>query len=169
MRVYTVHEPGDPTADRIDRAEELRFVKEGFSWSAAIFAPLWMLWRGLWLALLIYILAMVALGLLVNRFGLNDQVTTLISLAIHVLIGFEADTIERWTLSRKGWRMIGSVTGTSAIDCERRFLDMWLPEQPMLRPETLSSSHMIGSGDGASLRPVSRRSGGWRSAFFSRG
>lgn len=160
MRVYTVHEPADPPADRIDRAEALRFVREGFSWMAFLFAPLWMIVRGLWLALLVYIVGIVALGLLARALGLSDEIRTVLFLAVHVLIGFEADQIERWTLRRRGWTMIGSITGENALDCERRFLDAWLPDQPMLRPETLSASHFIGSGNAATgVRGAPRRSG----------
>jgi hypothetical protein len=81
-------------------------------------------------------------------------------IALHVLIGFEADQIQRWTLSRNGWQMIGSITGDSALDCERRFLDAWLPGEPMLRPEALSASHFTGSGTAAlGVRGAPRRSG----------
>jgi hypothetical protein len=162
LRVYTVHEPADPPADRIDRAEALRFVRDGFSWAAALFAPLWMIVRGLWLALVIYLVGIGALGLLAFATGLSDEISTVVFLAVHVLIGFEADEIERWTLARNGWQTIGSITGESALDCERRFLDTWLPDQPMLRPETLSASHFTGSGNAA----VGVR-GGPRSAFSS--
>jgi hypothetical protein len=160
LRVYTVHEPADPPADRIDRAEALRFVREGFTWTAALFAPLWMIFRGLWLALIIYLVAVVALGLLASVIGLSEELRTVMFLALHVLIGFEADQIERWTLARNGWRMIGSITGDSAVDCERRFLNAWLPGEPMLRPETLSASHFTGSGDAAlGVRGAPRGSG----------
>ena len=160
MRVYTVHEPADPPADRIDRAEALRFVREGFSWAAALFAPLWMIVRGLWLALIVYLVGVVALGLLAVAVGMSDEIRTVVFLALHVLIGFEADQIERWSLARKGWQMIGSVTGQNAVDCERRFMNEWLPGQPMLRPETLSASHFTGSGDAAlGVRGAPRRSG----------
>ena len=160
MRVYTVHEPADPPADRIDRAEALRFVREGFTWSAALFAPLWMIVRGLWLALIIYLVGVAAVGLLASAIGLSDEMRAVMFLALHVLIGFEADQIERWTLARNGWQMIGSITGQDALDCERRFLDAWLPDQPMLRPETLSASHFTGSGNAAlGVRGAPRGSG----------
>lgn len=162
MRVYTVHEAAVPPADRIDRAEALRFVRDGFSWAAALFAPLWMIARGLWLALVVYLVGVGALGLLASAMGLSEEISTVVFLTLHVLIGFEAGEIERWTLARNGWQMIGSITGQSALDCERRFLDTWLPDQPMLRPETLSASHFTGSGNAA----VGVR-GGARSAFSS--
>ena len=46
MLTFTVHEPPNPPADRIDRAESLVFIKDGFSWIAALFAPLWLLATG---------------------------------------------------------------------------------------------------------------------------
>ena len=39
MLTFTVHEPPNPPADRIERADKLVFVKDGFSWMAALFAP----------------------------------------------------------------------------------------------------------------------------------
>ena len=169
MRVYTVHESKDPPSDRSDRAEALRFVRDGFSWAAAIFAPLWLLLRGFWLALIIYLVVAVGLAIGLQALDVSDEIQTLIFLALHVLIGFEADTIERWTLNRRGWEMIGTVSGRDVAECERRFFDSWLPDQPLLRPETLSVSQITGSGDASmplsGLRRDTGRVGGWRSAF----
>lgn len=169
MRVYTVHESKDPPSDREDRAEALRFVRDGFSWPAALFTPLWLLMRGFWLALIIYLIVAVALGLALQMLGVDDEIQFLIMLGLHVLIGFEADTIERWTLKRRGWEQIATVSGRDVIECERRFFDAWLPDQPMLRPETLSVSQITGSGDAsmplAGFRRDTGRVGGWRSTF----
>jgi hypothetical protein len=169
LRVYTVHESKNPPSDRQDRAEDLRFVRDGFSWPAALFTPLWLLMRGFWLALIIYLIVATALALAGQMLGLDEEIQFLIMFGLHVLVGFEADTIERWTLRRHGWDMIGTVAGRDVVECERRFFDAWLPEQPMLRPETLSVSQITGSGDASislgGVRRDSGRAGGWRSAF----
>ncbi|MFN3744444.1 MAG: DUF2628 domain-containing protein [Hyphomicrobiaceae bacterium] len=166
MRVYTVHESRNPPSDRLDRAEALRFVRDGFSWTAAIFTPLWLLFRGFWLALIAYIVVVTVLALGLRTLGISDEMSSLFFLALHVLIGFEADTIERWTLRRNGWEMIGTVAGRDIVECERRFFDAWLPEQPLIRPETLSVSQITGSGEASvPLGGVRREPGGWRSAF----
>jgi hypothetical protein len=168
LRVYTVHEAKDPPSDRLDRAEALRFVRDGFSWGAALFGPLWLLWRGFWLALIVYIVVAAVLAFAIEVLGIGEQARVLIYLAVHLLMGFEADTIERWTLGRKGWQMIATVSGRDVAECERRFFDAWLPDQPMLRPETLSVSQITGSGEASTpLGGIRRESSGWRSAFSS--
>ena len=56
----------------------------------------------------------------------------LAAFALHLLIGFEADTLRRWGLERRGWHTVGTVSGKTAAECERRFFDAWLPAQPIL-------------------------------------
>lgn len=126
MKTYTVHEPAEGPTDRLERGEQLVFVREGFSWMAALFGPLWMIGCRLWLALLAYVAALVALQVLVKIAGLPGQAATWMTVAGHLLIGFEADSIRRWTLRRRGYQMIGSVSGTDRDECERRFFDAWL-------------------------------------------
>ena len=109
MLTFTVHEPPNPPADRVDRAESLIFIKDGFSWAAALFAPIWLIAHRLWWPLLGFV---VLSG------------------------GFEADTLRRWALERRGWRMLGTVTGKTAAECERRFFETWLPSQPIIAPRT---------------------------------
>jgi Protein of unknown function (DUF2628) len=129
LLTYTVHEPSDPPPDRIDRAERLVFVKDGFSWMAALFTPIWLIVHRLWWPLLGYaILAGVVLRL---GASLDSNWAGLVLVALHVLVGLEADTLRRWQLERRDWRIVGSVSGRNAEECERRFFEMWLPTQPV--------------------------------------
>jgi uncharacterized protein DUF2628 len=134
MFTFTVHEPPNPPADRIDRAERLVFIKDGFSWAAAIFGPLWMLVHRLWWALLAYVLLSGVFEMVGRMAALDRRWLGLAGFAVNVLIGFEADTLRRWALERRGWRMLGAVTGRTLAECERRFFDAWLPAQPILTP-----------------------------------
>jgi hypothetical protein len=134
MVTYTVHEPSTPAADRLDRAEGLVFVKEGFTWSAAVFTPLWLIVNRVWWPLVGYIIAMGALEGIRLLGVVPPAWPTLVSLALHILVGFEADTLRRWSLGRRGWTTLGSVSGKNAAECERRFFDHWLPDQPVIAP-----------------------------------
>jgi len=134
MVTFTVHEPPNPAAERIDRAESLRFVKDGFTWSAALFAPVWLLVHRLWWPLAGYVIAMGTLeGLRLAEIFPSAWIS-LASLGLHVLIGFEGDALRRWSLERRGWRTLGTVSGKNTAECERRFFDEWLPDQPVIAP-----------------------------------
>jgi hypothetical protein len=145
MRTFTVHEPPSPPADRLDRAESLVFVKDGFSWLAALFAPIWLIVHRLWWPLLGYLVLSSLLELMRWSTVVDSDWVTLAGVALHVLIGFEADTLRRWSLDRKGWRVLGSVSGRTTAECERRFFEQWLPAQPAIAP-TLPAARSSGAG-----------------------
>ena len=150
MRTYTIHEPPNPSADRIDRAESLVFVKDGFGWAAALFAPIWLLMHRLWWPLLGYVvLSGLFEGFRLALPSLGSWIT-LAGVALHLLVGFEADTLRRWGLERRGWRMLGSVSGKTSAECERRFYEAWLPTQPVIA----AASGGGGGGFGAPRRQI---------------
>ncbi len=140
MIVCTIHEPPESDADALDRAERLTFVRDGFSAIAAVFAPLWMLLRAMWLPLAGYVVAVVFLVGLALVAGGGVRWATLLVAALHLIIGFEASSIRRFALDRKGWRELGTVSGRTQEECERRFLDNWFRSQGMQDGNRLSSS-----------------------------
>ena len=148
MIAYTVHEPELPPADRLDRAEELRFVKDGFSWLTALFPPLGFAARQLWWAVLAYTGVVLLVAASLNAMHFNTDLISLIVLAFNLYLGFEASTIERWFLDQQGWSTVGSVTGRNLPDCERRFFENWLPAQPVINtPARLGGGSRRGAGD----------------------
>ena len=110
MAVYTVFEPpqrrGRAAAQRAaaERAERFVFLRDGFSWGAFLFGPLWLLYRRLWLALIGYLIVFAALefGLQVVRVGFGVQV--LAGVLIELLVGFEAP--KTWTITPGGLQTV---------------------------------------------------------------
>lgn len=155
MQTYTVHEPPGAPADRIERAERLVFVKDGFSLMASVLTPVWMLFNRLWLALLAYVLVLAGLEAIVWAAGLSPKAAGWVMLGLNVLVGLESDAIRRWTLARRGYTLIGSVTGRSSDECERRFFDAWLEQQPFVSPKAPESQSGWGSrSSGGRLSPL---------------
>jgi hypothetical protein len=146
MRTFTVHEPPGAGADRLERAEELVFVEDGFSWAAALLAPFWLIANRLWLPLVAYVVAFAILQALIWLLGIPQQLAGWLMIAMHALIGFEADSIRRWALGRRGWRMVGSVNGRTIEDCERRFLDGWLAGDTLAPAVSVAGSSRSGAG-----------------------
>jgi hypothetical protein len=128
MTVYMVFEPPRRDEDRLVHAERIAFVRDRFSWAAFLFAPLWLLWHRLWLALVIYVAAIAALmaGLWVVGAGVEARGWTVV--LVNLLLGFEAATVRRWTLLRRGWRERGTVIGDDREAAERRFFDAYVAE-----------------------------------------
>jgi len=127
--VCSVHEHADHEVNVMDRAEGLRFVREGFSWAVALLAPFVLLLRGAWLALALYLVLATAISFVMTSFGATAMLTALAILALGIVFGFEAAAIERLSLSLLGWEEVGVVGGADMEECERRFFDAWLAEK----------------------------------------
>ncbi|MCH9806325.1 MAG: DUF2628 domain-containing protein [Alphaproteobacteria bacterium] len=125
---YTVHEPANSSSDPVERAEALVFVRDGMNWMAFFFAPIWLLVNLMWIPLLGYIAATALVGAVLELIGLNPAWTTMAILGINLIVALEADSMRRWVLQRKGWKMIGTVSGANTRECERRFFEHWVDE-----------------------------------------
>jgi hypothetical protein len=144
MTVYTVHEP--PPGKRGGKAlsERIQFVRDGFYFWAFLFGPFWMLWRRLWLVLVLYLV-----GLGVIQFALWSveapiTVQFVVAVLIAILVGFEAGSLRRWSLSR--WRERGIVVAPNLEMAERRFFETWpardVSPQPPSPPAPPPGTHV---------------------------
>lgn len=140
MPVYTVHAP--PATDTRESApEHYVFVRDGFHVWAMVFGPFWMLFRKLWLVFFLYVLAMITLGVALWALKVGNAVGSWPMLLVSFLIGLEASSLWRWTLSRRGFRNAGLVVADDIEAAERRFFDRMASEPaieharpPMSRP-----------------------------------
>jgi hypothetical protein len=139
MSVYSVFEPPLRDNESAPYADRFAFVCDGFSWAAFVFGPLWMLRHRLFLALLLWVMLVLAIALTARLFAVpsGSEITVIVLLAL--LIGFEASTLRCWTLQRRGWRDLGIVVADDFETAERRFFDDWM------------------IGDGFSVRPERSR------------
>ena len=128
MAVYTVHEPPLPGNAAAPPPERFVFVRDGFSLVAALFAPLWMLRHRMWMVLLGYIIVLAGLSALLRLVQGTEAAGLGVSLLLALLIGFEAPTLRRFTLWRRGFRHVGVVVADDIDLAERRFFDSWVNE-----------------------------------------
>ena len=167
MPVYTVHAPVATDASLV-ATDRFAFVRDGFHFWAMVFGPLWLIWHRLWLALLGWIVAIAVIDLGMTALGAGSVAALLANALIALLMGFEAASLQRWTLSRRNWRQLDVVVGDDEEAAERRFFDRWtarqrglsndqwaterggppptreIPGQPFSKPPPLESSEIIG-------------------------
>ena len=102
MRVWTVHQ----RPAMAGKPARTVMVREGFSWLAALFPLIWFLAKRLWLVAALYF----ALATLIG-FVLPSTVSPWAMMALQILTGFEARNLQRWSLERQGFRLMGVVQG----------------------------------------------------------
>lgn len=119
MRVYTVHT--DPASAAEDR--DALFLREGFSWPAALFTVLWALWHGMWLTALGLLAAGLAIAVGAALIGLDPAGTAALQLGYAAIVGFSANDWRRRWLARKGRVFAGVVAAPDRASAEQRFFD----------------------------------------------
>ena len=131
MPVYTVHAPVVTNAG-IAAADRFAFVRDGFHFWAALTGGLWLAWHRLWLALLGWILVLVAVDVGLSALGAGRSAIFWANVLVALLMGFEAASLRRWTLSRRNWRQLDIVVADDEEAAERRFFDRWTARQRAL-------------------------------------
>ena len=126
MSIYTVHEPPLKAGESTPDPDRFVFVRDGFSFLAFLLAPLWMLRHRLWLVFVGYVIVAVALQVGLRLIGASPGVIITVSFLLALLVGFEAATLRRFTLSRRRWNNVGVVVGDDLESAERRFFDTWV-------------------------------------------
>jgi hypothetical protein len=137
MPVYTVHAPVTSSAD-IAAADRFAFVRDGFHFWAALLGIVWLAWHRLWLALFGWIVLIAAIDFGMVNLGVNGGTILLVDILLALLLGFEAASLERWTLSRRKWRQLDIVVANNEEAAERRFFDRWTARQRALSNDQLA-------------------------------
>ena len=125
MPTFTVHAPPPRQGETASAPERFVFVRDGFHVWAFLLTPFWLLWRRLWLAFALYLLASIVLAIALRLIGAGLTVQFLAGLLVALLIGFEASTLRRRKLAWRHWTMLGFVIGEDIEMAERHFFAEW--------------------------------------------
>ena len=132
---YTIYEPGKPRSGLVARADDLVFVKDGFSLWAMIGSFFWLIYHHLWLPLIGFFVVLAGLLGLSQLFGASPDTGGILFLGLSIALGFLANDIRRAVLKRQQYVVIGAIAGHSKIECERRFFANWSPLRDSLKAE----------------------------------
>jgi Protein of unknown function (DUF2628) len=143
MAVYTVHEPPWHRGDSDSDPARFAFVRDGFYWSAFFFPVLWMLWHRLWLVLIGFVVLVAAVAVALAVLGASAWASATVGLLLAILLGIEASTLRRWTLTRRGWSQLGVVVADDRELAERRFFDAWAAGAPSSSTVPMSSPSSV--------------------------
>ncbi|MCY4038373.1 MAG: DUF2628 domain-containing protein [Hyphomicrobiales bacterium] len=106
MRVYAAYQIDDNPA-------RVTIAQSGFAWLAMLVPLLWLFYRRMWLEAGVYIALSLIFLLWMGFMGVCLQ------LALHVFLGFEANTFYEESLSRRGYRLEDIVLAHDRLEAER--------------------------------------------------
>jgi hypothetical protein len=167
MPVYTVHAPRGAGPEPFSATDKFVFVRDGFHFWAFVAGLIWLIYNRLWWALLGYVVLSVIGEVALSLLNVNIGVRFVVMLLFALLMGFEAASLRRWTLSRGKWRQLDVVVADNKDAAERRFFDRWtaqhnavndqwasdrggppptrhVPGQPFSRPPSPAQNDIIG-------------------------
>jgi hypothetical protein len=131
--IYTVHVPRD-AYDPVAAAERARFVKDGFSWGAFVFGPVWLLWQRSIIGFVAYLALAAALFGLQRAMGLSPASLPLLLGLLALFIGFEGPALVRWSIDRRRFRCVDVVSAVTREEAEHQFLRRWMQRSAAARP-----------------------------------
>jgi hypothetical protein len=109
MRFWTAHiRPGAPPV----------LVREGFSWGALIFGPLWLFAHRVWIPAVLALAAAILIAVLTR-----DGTAAALLIALIVLLGVSGQDLRRWSLDHRGYLLSQVVAGRHEMDALARLLE----------------------------------------------
>jgi hypothetical protein len=139
MPAFAVLQPPERHRSAGEHTDRFIFLRERFSLGAFVFGPLWMIWRRLWVVLIIYLVVAGLITYGLQAVGIGGLTIALIFGFIQLLIGLEATTLQRWTRVRHGWRDCDVVIADDLEMAERRFFDSRVGLPSSTGPASMSS------------------------------
>lgn len=123
MPAFAVLEPPGHLRGAGELTDRFVFLREKFSLGAFLLGPLWAIWRGLWVVLIVYLVVAGFVGYGLRAAGIGWFEVVGIFGLVQLLFGLEATNLHRWTCVRNGWRDCGVVIADDLDLAERRFFD----------------------------------------------
>jgi len=119
MRIYTVH----IRRGGLDPDRDIVLVKEGFSWSAALCAPVWAMWQGMWVTAIVALLVFGGVFFVVASFGLSSSATMWLLAGVAGILGFLATDLRLSSLRRSGFVFHDVVAAPNSDGAAYRFFE----------------------------------------------
>jgi Protein of unknown function (DUF2628) len=120
MASWYVFEPPGTVPHTVEAGAKTLFIKDGFSIGAFLLGPVWLLWRRMWLVLLFWLAAEIALLVIARLLHFDGRLAGFVTLLFNICVSLEANALRAWTLRGKGWRFLGLTVGRTITEAEQR-------------------------------------------------
>lgn len=119
MKIFEVY----IKTDKRGIIKDIELLKIGFSWGAFIFSIFWLLYYRVWQLCFVLLPVVLSINWLEIRGFISNEHSFVFGLGLQLLIGFSATEWLGGSLTKRGYRFAGVVTGNDVMLAERRFFD----------------------------------------------
>lgn len=134
MRNWLIYEPPGGARPVLEDVEKFVTVREGFSKAAFFLAPFWLAWRRCWLALAMWVAAVVLVVVVFQLVEIRGGPGIVFLALPSVAIGLESAWIRARSLEKRGFKLAGSALARTREEAEAVFFQDWLTERPVAAP-----------------------------------
>jgi hypothetical protein len=126
MTIYSVHvlSNGDAPTKAV---ENVHFERQGFAWAAFFFGPFWLLARGLWRALLVWLIGAGLVGAALSQGFISSETGQLLVFLSALYLGFAGSNLAAAAHDRGRWRLADVAVGADRATAECNFFSRWAP------------------------------------------
>ena len=124
MTSYCVYAPGKIIGGR-ELADTMVLERDGFSFPALAFGPLWAVWRRSWFALAIWVAGACLLAAAAVFSGVSLIGIVAIAEILQFAFALEAGSMARRSLVHRGLRLVDVVSAPNRAAAERAFFESW--------------------------------------------
>jgi hypothetical protein len=110
-----------PLGTAVPDGEELVFLRDGFSFLAFLFPPLWLLWHWLWVEAAVTFAVLLGAAAVEQVAGL--ALSAPLSLLVSIFVGCEGNALRIAKRRRLGWNEVAVVDASNGHDAETRYLE----------------------------------------------
>jgi hypothetical protein len=93
-------------------------VREGFSWGALFFGPLWLAVHRAWIMAVLTLAASILIVMLTR-----DGVAAALLTALILLLGLSGNDLRRWSLNHRGYLLFQVLTARNELEALQRLLE----------------------------------------------
>lgn len=128
MKLFTILAPR--AVEAVAGPEGARATGTGFSFAGLAFGPLWLLFRGLWLALIGYAIIAAAVVALVSSGWLAPGAALALGALANLYVAVEGRALALGARIRSGRALVDIVLADTALEAEKVFLERALAAAP---------------------------------------
>jgi hypothetical protein len=110
-----------PMGATVAEGDELVFLRDGFSFLAFLFPPLWLLWHRLWVEAAVTFAVLLGAAAVEQVAGL--ALSAPLSLLVSIFVGCEGNGLRIAKQRRRGWSEVAIVDASNGYDAETRYVE----------------------------------------------